>query len=109
MSLFDTRPLGIDAYGRPITDDPAPVARCNPTVAEADVPRLSVQHHRILALLRQGPATNVELSAIGQRFGGRIHELRRAGYAILREQEGQGLYRYTLHEATPFSASASDR
>lgn len=99
MSLFDTRPLGRDAYNRPIeAPEPPPIARCNPTVAEADIPRLGKQHHAILAMLRKGSATNVELAAIGQRFGGRIHELRRAGYAIVRTQEGQGLFRYELFE-----------
>lgn len=96
MSLFDTTDRR-GAYGQRV-EDPPPVATCNPTVQEADIPRLGRQHHAILAMLRKGPATNVELSAIGQRFGGRIHELRQAGYAILREQEGRGLYRYTLHE-----------
>lgn len=101
-SLFDTTDRR-GAYGQAV-DDPPPVAKLNPTVQEADVHRLGKQHHAILAMLRAGPATNVELSAIGQRFGGRIHELRRAGYAILREQVGQGLYRYTLHEVNASGA-----
>jgi hypothetical protein len=41
-------------------------------------------------------ATNVELSEIALRFGGRIHELRAARHVITCKQEGRGLYRYTL-------------
>ena len=43
------------------------------------------QRDRILALLRErGPAgvSNVELNAIAFRYGGRIFELRRAGFTI---------------------------
>lgn len=97
MSLFDTRPLGRGAYGE-IIEGPPPVAKLNPTVPAGDEVRLGKQHYAILAMLRAGPATNVELATIGQRFGARLLELKQAGYAIVKAQEGPGLYRYTLHE-----------
>ena len=43
---------------------------------------------RILARLRQGPATSLQLSTIGGlRYSARIHELRRAGHRIHTEDK----------------------
>ncbi|HVB55858.1 MAG TPA: helix-turn-helix domain-containing protein [Candidatus Acidoferrales bacterium] len=57
------------------------------------------QRERILALLRaRGSAgcTNVELNAICFRYGGRIFELRGAGYEIKTIREGESLFRFVL-------------
>lgn len=59
------------------------------------------QRKRILAILkdrRSVGVTNVELSKIALRFGGRLHELRREPfcYRILTANEGKGLFRYRL-------------
>lgn len=54
---------------------------------------------RVLARLKQGPATTMDLIAVGgARAVGRCWELRRQGYEIDVEQVGGGLYRYTLKE-----------
>src|SRR5438445_5025815 len=53
------------------------------------------QRDRILSLLRQrGPAdaTNAELNQICFRYGARIFELRKVGYAIGTRAEGDGLF-----------------
>ena len=74
--------------------------RLNPTVPEAAKARLSKQQQAILARLRVGPATNLELIQIAQRFSARIHELRTAGYRIerTRDDEEAGIYLYALIE-----------
>ena len=60
-------------------------------------PKLSRQQSRILARLRQGPATSVDLNAICYRFGGRICELRELGYDIeTLPIKGQSIKRYEL-------------
>ena len=66
----------------------------NPTVPEAAKPRLGRQQQAILERLRRGPATNNELVQIAQRFGGRIGELRAAGYDIRRTHDDheRGVY-----------------
>jgi hypothetical protein len=67
------------------------------TFEPAEQTRLSRQRAEILARLKEGPATNVELGAIAQRFGGRIFDLRhKDGIPIGREQIGRGLFRYWL-------------
>ena len=72
----------------------------NPTVPEAAKPRLGRQQQAILDRLRGGPATNNELVQIAQRFGGRIGELRAAGYDIRRthDDDRRGVYVYELAE-----------
>lgn len=68
----------------------------SPAVAEAK--RLNRQQILILARLREGPATNMELIPISTRFGGRIFELRKKGYRIdttVLDRAG-GLTLYTL-------------
>lgn len=44
--------------------------------------RLSGQCEQILARLRRGAATNLELSEIAMRFSARIFDLRKQGYRI---------------------------
>lgn len=51
---------------------------------------------RILSRLRQGPALNTELNAIAFRFGARLLELKREGYAWTKEHQGAGVWRYML-------------
>lgn len=73
----------------------------NPTVSNADVPRVGKQARTILDLLRAGPRTNVELSQVGMRFGARIHELRAAGHDIVTVpfSDGTGRVTYRLVES----------
>lgn len=52
---------------------------------------------RILARLREGPATNVELADICLRYTGRMSDLRlHHGCAIEKAHVGGGVWRYTL-------------
>ncbi len=69
------------------------------------------QRARILALLRErGPAgaSNNELNAIGFRYGARIWELRRQGYAIRTVPEGEGAFRFIL-EGEPRTAPGQSK
>lgn len=78
----------------PLFDRPSvPV---NASVPEEDVPRLSRHHHAILARLQSGPATNLELAIICQRFGARLYELKRAGHPWLKTHIKAGVYEYRL-------------
>lgn len=67
-------------------------------LVEEEKPRLSRQSEQILALLEDGPATNVQLMQVAQRFGARIHDLRHAGYDVRIESRNRatGLVTYTL-------------
>ena len=58
--------------------------------------RFTGQRGEILAMLQRGPATNVELSKIGLRFGARLKELRDAGYQIVIVSEVGGVVTYAL-------------
>ena len=82
----------------PLFDRPTegPAIPLNPTVEEQDAPRLSAQHHAILAALREGPKTNVELGRIAQRFGARLNEIKRAGIPWLKRNVGPGANEYRL-------------
>jgi hypothetical protein len=51
---------------------------------------------RVLARLRLGPATNIQLNELCYRYGARILELRRAGYDIETRPIEAGVYQYTL-------------
>jgi hypothetical protein len=90
QSLFSAPRTGRDEHA-----DAKPI-RLNPTVPEHEAPRLSLQHRTILDRLREGPATNLELGMICQRFGARLQELKVAGYRWRKECIKAGLYRYTL-------------
>lgn len=59
-------------------------------------PRRERQADRIIDGLLEGPMTNVELAEISLSYNSRICELRKAGYTILRTNEGGGLHTYTL-------------
>jgi len=62
--------------------------------AERD--RLATSKARILARLRQGPATNAELNIICFRYGARIMELRREGHDIDKAHDHDGVWVYRL-------------
>jgi DNA-binding CsgD family transcriptional regulator len=60
--------------------------------------RLTRQSREILDLLKQGPQTNLTLLGIAQRFGARLHDIRKAGYDVdtkLTDPQ-RGIYTYTL-------------
>lgn len=63
--------------------------------------RLQTQSARILQRLREGPASNQELSAIALRFGARLHDLRKAGYAVsvIERDHASGKVVYALEPA----------
>lgn len=71
----------------------------DPNVTTSDVPRLTGQNAAILARLKQGPATNVELAAMALKYGGRISDLRAAGYRIECERGEGGINTYRLIDA----------
>lgn len=58
----------------------------DPHVAASDIPRLSAQSAAILDRLKQGPATNFELSRIALRYSARIHDLKKAGFKVSSKQ-----------------------
>ena len=79
-------------FDRPSSEGSVP---CNSTVAPADVPRLSEQHHAILARLKQGPATGPELSQIAIRYSARLNELKPL-HPWLKRAVGGGQWEYRL-------------
>lgn len=61
--------------------------------------RLSKADERLLARLRTGPATNVDLVPVcGLRSSARVHDLRQCGYQIKAEHVRGGVWMYTLSE-----------
>lgn len=64
----------------------------------AEPKRMGGQRLLIVERLRRGPATNRELSQIGLKYTGRIHELREAGYCIdiVKKDNKTGLVWYAL-------------
>lgn len=98
--------------GQPSLFDLLPTreAVANPAVAErGKAPKeqhfaLAGKRLAVLDALRSGPKTNIDLTGPhcgGQRFGARIDELRRMGFAIEREtvDSTRGIYQYTLKSA----------
>ena len=73
-----------------------------PHFADAeDVPRLAGQNERILARLRKGPATNVELAAVSLKYTSRISDIRAhlahaTGERIVCRKGAGGLTTYTI-------------
>lgn len=49
---------------------------------QQESPRLNAQCRAILARLREGPASNVELSGMALNYTARISDLRRTGFTI---------------------------
>jgi hypothetical protein len=62
--------------------------------------RLSAKE-RVLARLRLGPATNLELNDICFRYGARILELRQGGHVIETEPGDKGVFLYRLGQPPP--------
>ena len=59
--------------------------------------RRGTQADRILARLRSGPATNVELQTIAQRFGARLGNLKDRGMKYeVTKGDGPSVFVYTL-------------
>jgi hypothetical protein len=90
-----TQSKGLEMTQQEIDFD-KPIPPCDPNVEPQDVPRLSRQSKKILERLMWGPATNSDLGLIAQRFGARIHDLRKAGYRIKKTPIGDGLVKYEL-------------
>lgn len=68
-------------------------------VRREDVDRMTRSNERLLAALRTGPKTNVELVPIcGIRVSGRVFDLRRHGYAIKATAGTGGVWTYELEE-----------
>jgi hypothetical protein len=65
-------------------------------VVPADRPRLSGQNAVILARLRQGTTSNVELADISLKYTSRLSDLRAAGYDIVCHRGEKGLNFYEL-------------
>jgi len=81
----------------PLFDRPRPsVKLADPGVHPGDERRLKVQHHAIAERLREGPATNLELGMISQRFSARLHELTKAGFLWKWTRLGPGVNRYEM-------------
>ena len=59
-----------------------PIAPCDPSVKPAERPRLAKQCRTILQRLKNGSATNDELSQLARKYTGRLSELREAGCTI---------------------------
>lgn len=76
---MDTQPRFEFARDELLTTTSPIVAYAAPAAAQR---RLSAQCARILARLRQGPATNRELAAIALKYTGRLSDLRAAGHAV---------------------------
>jgi hypothetical protein len=72
----------------------------DPTVATENKARLSKKCLEVLAMLRQGEVTNVELAQVALDYRGRIRDLRAAGFRIecLDKQSKSGVTRYKLME-----------
>lgn len=79
-----------DAYNR--------VEPADPMIDPADKVRVTKAAHRILEMLREGPKTNVEMATVTPRYGARIHDLRKAGYQIVKARVpgGHGVFQYRL-------------
>ena len=69
-----------------------------PNALQCERARTGSHRDRVLARLKDGPATNVELVQIGgMRALARVHELRASGYSITVERVSGGLFRVVLH------------
>lgn len=88
-----------DAGPRPTSPRIVPT---DPNVVPAESPRLTGQNLKILQRLRQGQASNKELSQIALKYTSRISDLRKFGFDVVvvnRDYE-TGLTFYALREAT---------
>ena len=76
----------------------SPITPRDPSVLKKDRPRLTSHNGTILARLRTGPATNVQLNQICFRYSARIHDLRSRGHKIVLERGEGGVNIYRLEE-----------
>lgn len=84
--LFDAKPTPI-------------VPAADPSVLDSDRPRLGRACLAILARLKEGRATNLDLmdrNCGGARFGARLHDLQKAGVVWKREHVEGSVWRYEL-------------
>lgn len=78
---------------------PAEEPRKKPNPVVKELQRRSRNADRLLARLRQGPATTLEIIAVaGCRAPARAWELRQQGFEISVEHIDGGLYRYSLRQ-----------
>lgn len=79
-------------------DEVGQPTRVQQSAEVAERRRLTRQCALVLARLREGPATNMELIPISTRFSARIFELRKIGYVIDTDciDRAAGLTNYTL-------------
>jgi hypothetical protein len=86
--------------GSPIEVSPRKPRRSRPRMTKlqlAESARLCGQANAILARLRMGSATNVELSELSLKYTGRVSDLRKRGHKIECVKDYQtGLSTYTL-------------
>ena len=74
---------------------PQPAREPSPVAVERK--RLNAAALRVLARLKQGPATNAELVAVGGiRAVGRVWDCQRDGWLIEKAHVSGGTWRYTL-------------
>lgn len=74
-----------------------PVVPADPNLDAAERKRLAPHCHAILARLREGPASSIELIALtSHRYSGRIWDLREAGCVIGKRRLTPGTWEYRL-------------
>ena len=83
-----------DAIGR-LVDAIEP---CDPNLEDEERPRLAAKCADVLERLQQGPATGIELGKICNRYGARLHDLKRAGYHWDKVKIAVGVWQYWLIE-----------
>lgn len=100
LNLFGAPRTGRDAY----TEAEKPPVPLNSTVRPEDAKRLTNNAHRVLARLREGPATGPELLSPdigGIGFKQRLHELKKAGFPYAKRHIRDGIYEYRLIREEP--------
>jgi hypothetical protein len=101
-SLFDTSaPAQYDNMPLPPAPDRKAEGERRKESVVDEKARRALNRDAVLALLKQGSATNHELAEVGgNRFGARIHELRKQGHNIEIVLRNGGLTLYRLKEGT---------
>jgi hypothetical protein len=96
MSLFGPQKTGREAYEEAERNPPI---KLNSTVRPEDAKRLTHNAQRVLARLREGPATGPELLSPeigGIGFKQRLHELKKSGIPYGKRHVRDGIYEYRL-------------
>lgn len=84
------------------------IEHCDPKLVGDDRQRAKTDCLKILARLRQGPATTGELAQLALNYTGRISDLRKSGYRIEcfeRRKGGNNRYRLVDQAGTPNDGS----